>query len=81
MYDTATFTLRHPLSPGNWRYCCKSWTNNHVVAPKLSQVQLLQCKQQSTSVNTATGVIEVAFYEANGMTNDNVEHLRNHLRF
>tara|TARA_B110000902_G_scaffold231513_1_gene273806 strand:+ start:1172 stop:2599 length:1428 start_codon:yes stop_codon:yes gene_type:complete len=73
--DTATFTINDTLSPGTGGIAVRVGQTIMLSPKTIAGTVATVNKAIVTSVNTATGVIEVAFYEANGMTNDNVGNI------
>ena len=73
--DTAVFTINDTLVPGTGGIAVRVGQTIMLSPKTIVGTVATVNKAIVTSVNTATGVIEVAFYEASGMTNDNVGNI------
>jgi hypothetical protein len=70
--DTATFTINDTLVPGTGGIAVRVGQTIMLTVKTLVGAVATTNKAIVTAVNTTLGTIDVAFYEAAGMTNDNV---------
>jgi hypothetical protein len=73
--DTATFTINDTLDPGTGSIAVRVGQTIHLSVRTLAGSTATTNKAIVTAVNTGAGTIDVAFYEADGMTNDNVGNI------
>lgn len=67
--DTATFTINDTLDPGTGSIAVRVGQTIHLSVRTLASGTATTNKAIVTAVNTSLGEIDVAFYEADGMTN------------
>ena len=70
--DTATFTINDTLDPGTGSIAVRVGQTIHLSVRTLAGSTATTNKAIVTAVNTSLGRIDVAFYEADGMTNDDI---------
>jgi hypothetical protein len=73
--DTATFTINDTLSPGTGAIAVRVGQTIHLSVKTLAGAAATSNKAIVTAVDIAAGTIAVAFYEAGGMTTDNVGNI------
>jgi hypothetical protein len=73
--DTATFTINDTLSPGTGSIAVRVGQTINLSVKTLVGATATSNKAIVTAVDTAAGTIDVAFYEAAGMTNDNTGNI------
>jgi len=73
--DTATFTINDTLSPGSGGIAVRVGQTISLSVKTLVGAAATSNKAVVTAVDTSLGTIDVAFYEANGMTSDNVGNI------
>ena len=73
--DTATFTINDTLDPGTGGIAVRVGQTIHLSVRTLAGSTATTNKAIVTAVNTSLGTIDVAFYEAGGMTNDNIGNI------
>ena len=73
--DTATFTINDTLVPGNGGIAVRVGQTVMLSPKTIAGTTATVNKAIVTAVNTTAGTIDVAFYEANGMTSDNAGNI------
>ena len=73
--DIATFTINDTLSPGSGSIAVRVGQTISLSVKTLVGAAATSNKAVVTAVDTGAGTIDVAFYEANGMTSDNVGNI------
>ena len=73
--DTATFTINDTLSPGSGGIAVRVGQTISLSVKTLVGAAATSNKAVVTDVDPSAGTIDVAFYEANGMTNDNTGNI------
>ncbi len=73
--DTATFTINDTLDPGTGSIAVRVGQTIHLSVRTLAGTTATTNKAIVTAVDTGAGTIDVAFYEADGMTNDDTGNI------